>query len=164
MRKYAKRTLTETYLTECRCDACGADIGPTADVIERQEALTISLTGGFGSVFGDGVTLSTDLCQRCLQKRLGDVLHEDTPDEDAATSEEGCMACRLIKADYLGNYDHLAHTCGKIRCEACESFTWEGDRDEKYSGYGCGLSALALPRSIEEPGSEAPDWCPKRKR
>lgn len=74
MRRYGRRMVEEKALLECLCDGCGANI--SCDIIEAQEALHITFTGGFGSVFGDGVTFTTDLCQHCVQKRLGDVLTE----------------------------------------------------------------------------------------
>ena len=47
------------------CSKCRRVITP-AEWIDWQEVYTISFTGGYGSVFGDGVTVRVDLCQQCL--------------------------------------------------------------------------------------------------
>lgn len=63
------------------CDACGKtfDDQTMGGVIEKQEAMTIRLTGGYGSIFGDGYTIAADLCQHCLKLRLGDILKVEAP-------------------------------------------------------------------------------------
>ncbi len=54
------------------CDKCGKEITPE-DIMEWQESYSIVFTGGYGSVFGDGVTVTCDLCQDCLKDLIGDI-------------------------------------------------------------------------------------------
>lgn len=58
--------------TGIQCDDCGR-IDSVND-FEMGEYLRIDFVGGYGSVFGDGYRIKADLCQYCVQKRLGDVL------------------------------------------------------------------------------------------
>jgi antitoxin CcdA len=53
------------------CDVCGRR-ATTTDTFEYQEFTTIGVHGGYGSVFGDGVELECDICQRCLKEKLGE--------------------------------------------------------------------------------------------
>jgi len=58
----------QTYHNEVvsvTCNKCHKVITP-ADWVDWQEYQTISFTGGYGSRFGDGVTIRIDLCQDCL--------------------------------------------------------------------------------------------------
>ena len=64
---------TFEVITHYTCDACGKKIGPE-DWEESQEMLHWRMTCGYGSIFGDGDTISLDLCQHCIKARLGDVL------------------------------------------------------------------------------------------
>jgi len=57
-------------LAACACDRCGRRMNPD-EPGEWQERLSIDHLGGFESVFGDGNTVSLDLCQRCFQDVLG---------------------------------------------------------------------------------------------
>lgn len=52
------------------CDRCGREIMPD-EHSEWSEALRLRLTGGYGSVFGDGSRVEADLCQHCVKKLIG---------------------------------------------------------------------------------------------
>lgn len=57
------------------CDCCKKEYGlDLKDIFERQEFVSFSFIGGYGSVFGDGDRMEIDLCQHCLKQRLGDVI------------------------------------------------------------------------------------------
>lgn len=49
------------------CDKCGKDVDAD-DFVEEQEALFITDTGGYGSVWGDGTRWSISLCQDCWHR------------------------------------------------------------------------------------------------
>lgn len=69
MSKVVKGERTETiYDYDCICDSCQAKIEDT------QETLHWRMTGGYFSIFGDGVQMELDLCQECIKTRLGDVI------------------------------------------------------------------------------------------
>lgn len=63
-------TITAERLTAYVCDCCKTEIGPL-DWVESQELLHWRMTGGYGSVFGDGAHISLDLCQECVKNLLG---------------------------------------------------------------------------------------------
>lgn len=52
------------------CDRCGREITPN-EHSEWNEALRLRFTGGYGSVFGDGARVETDLCQHCVKELIG---------------------------------------------------------------------------------------------
>lgn len=53
------------------CDCCHKEY---TDDFEMQEFLCYHNTGGYGSVFGDGVEMNVDLCQHCVNKLLGEFM------------------------------------------------------------------------------------------
>ncbi len=53
------------------CSKCRKIIMPD-DHIEWQEYQTISFVSGYGSKFGDGVSIRIDLCQSCLFDLVSD--------------------------------------------------------------------------------------------
>ena len=57
------------------CDRCGEEIA-AENYLEFQEVVSIYINGGYGSVFGDGASLSCHLCQRCVKEILGKYLQE----------------------------------------------------------------------------------------
>lgn len=61
-------------IAEIQCDDCKVVVNVEDDPMEAQEFVSINLTGGFNSVFGDMSTVSLDLCQHCFKKRCGDVV------------------------------------------------------------------------------------------
>lgn len=68
MREYQSRTIQE--LAACTCDRCLRRL-TREEPGEWQERLSFNLSCGFDSVFGDGNTVSIDLCQHCIQEVLG---------------------------------------------------------------------------------------------
>lgn len=74
MRLFKDERLITKVLTGIECDCCHEVF---TDELDLQEMLNWSGRGGFRSVFGDGASLSLDLCQHCLKKRLGDVIRVD---------------------------------------------------------------------------------------
>jgi len=53
------------------CNSCKKRID---DLMEMQEMMRWRTVCGYGSIFGDGVKLSMDLCQDCIKKHLGDFI------------------------------------------------------------------------------------------
>jgi hypothetical protein len=51
------------------CDKCKREV---SDDMERQEAYSIELYGGYNSVFGDESHVRCDLCQDCLYELIKD--------------------------------------------------------------------------------------------
>lgn len=68
----SKHVLSETTETRYEygyiCDSCQTEIE------DAQETLHWRMTGGYSSIFGDGVQMELDLCQECIKTRLGDVI------------------------------------------------------------------------------------------
>ena len=54
------------------CDICKIEYDCDKECYEAQEFVHINSKCGYGSVFGDGVTVKLDLCQACFKGRLGD--------------------------------------------------------------------------------------------
>lgn len=52
------------------CDKCKKEYGAD-DILEIQEFQLIKFTGGYGSVFGDMLTVEADICQHCLKELIG---------------------------------------------------------------------------------------------
>ena len=70
MLTFATRTKEEQVAVECVCDRCGKKI-TSDDFVEWEEKYLVRLTGGYGSVFGDGEQIECDLCQACLHELIG---------------------------------------------------------------------------------------------
>ncbi|ENZ77882.1 MULTISPECIES: hypothetical protein [Ralstonia] len=71
MREYRTRTISEVVASTCnRCQRHLSADEPG----EWQERLSFDHSCGFDSVFGDGNTISLDLCQHCVQEVLGEWL------------------------------------------------------------------------------------------
>jgi hypothetical protein len=68
------RNQTVVEVAACICDRCQRRMSPEDDSVEWHERLSISFRGGYGSIFGDGHSISLDLCQRCVQETLGEWL------------------------------------------------------------------------------------------
>ena len=61
-----------------KCDRCSRILGKDAPM-DTQEVLHHEATGGYGSIFGDGVKWSITLCQICVKDVLGEwVVKEKT--------------------------------------------------------------------------------------
>lgn len=69
MRRYDFVEVKESQLVELTCSICKKDL--LADEMERQESFHLSQTGGYSSIFGDGVEVYIDICQHCFKKILG---------------------------------------------------------------------------------------------
>lgn len=76
MREYRHQTVQK--LAACTCDRCKRRLTP--DDGEWQERLSFDHACGFDSVFGDGNTISLDLCQHCVRDVLGQWLRITQPE------------------------------------------------------------------------------------
>ena len=56
------------------CDVCKTKYDYEKDDMEIQEFHHINFVGGFSSVFGDMNRVRGDICQHCLNKKLGEDL------------------------------------------------------------------------------------------
>ena len=74
MKKYKKIQRIEEQVNSITCDKCGKTSNYSKDVYQFQEHKTISVMGGYGSVFGDGDQLEVDFCQECLKEVIGKYL------------------------------------------------------------------------------------------
>jgi hypothetical protein len=70
MLRFGTRTVEEPILLECICDRCGKIITPD-NYAEWEEKQIIRFTGGYDSVFGDGIQVECDLCQSCWYALIG---------------------------------------------------------------------------------------------
>lgn len=74
MKTYKKITQETEVPVSLICDVCKKEYDYEKDVMEIQEFNWIGFTGGYGSVFGDNVTFYLDICQHCLNDKLGQYL------------------------------------------------------------------------------------------
>jgi hypothetical protein len=56
------------------CNKCNKEIFEDSDPIEFQEFLHWEMVGGYGSIFGDGSSISLTLCQQCVKDTLGNFI------------------------------------------------------------------------------------------
>lgn len=84
MREYRPRTIQE--LAVCTCDRCQRRLIP-GEPGEWQERLSFEHSCGFDSVFGDGNTVSLDLCQHCVREVLGEWLRITPPEKRIERSD-----------------------------------------------------------------------------
>jgi ribulose bisphosphate carboxylase small subunit len=66
----------QEYVSLIVCDVCGKGYNVSEDMMEAQEFQQIRFTGGYGSVFSDGVIMELDICQHCLKEKLGEYMRE----------------------------------------------------------------------------------------
>lgn len=71
--KLIRKRIKEHQVVSYTCDCC-KKVLPVEDWIEMQEMLHWRMRGGYGSVFGDGASISLDLCQACTEKLLGEFI------------------------------------------------------------------------------------------
>lgn len=71
MIRYKGVTKTIEEIAGVQCDRCRKEYD--APDFETQEFLHIKFTGGYASIFGDGVEVECDLCQHCLHKMIGEI-------------------------------------------------------------------------------------------
>lgn len=64
-----------------QCDKCGQMV-EVEDVCEYQEMLSVSFTGGYAAVLGDGETYMLDLCQHCVKDLLGPYLRKKSDERE----------------------------------------------------------------------------------
>ena len=70
MRKYDIVEVKQRELVEWSCSICKLDF--IKNQMEAQEVFHFSLNCGYGSVFGDGNEVYIDICQHCMEERLGE--------------------------------------------------------------------------------------------
>jgi hypothetical protein len=76
MINYKKEMVEQSIPTNMICDVCKKEYDFEKDVIETQEFQHIRISGGYGSVFGDGSRLQADICQNCFKKLMGEYLSD----------------------------------------------------------------------------------------
>lgn len=98
----------ESFVKQIRCDRCGclSELGE----VEFHESVSIELTAGYASVFGDGNDIEIDLCQHCLKLTLGPWLRVSDPEAKQALMQE-----------MLNRFDPVRHG-GESPTAADESF------------------------------------------
>jgi antitoxin CcdA len=77
MRKYRIEQVEQKIVDKVVCDVCKKEFDDKVDWEEVQEFHCIDFVGGYGSIFGDGVTMKADICQHCLKKLVGEYLVRD---------------------------------------------------------------------------------------
>lgn len=70
MLKTTTKTQEIKVIEGIMCDRCGRTASHYND-LEYQEFTRLSQRGGYGSIIGDGIEWSLDLCQHCLVKVFG---------------------------------------------------------------------------------------------
>ena len=103
MREYQTRTTQE--LAAITCDRCQQRLTPDGSN-EWQERLSFDHNCGFDSVFGDGNTVSLDLCQHCVWEVLGEWL---CIGPSSNTGEPGGLARTLVGMPDVGADADFAH-------------------------------------------------------
>lgn len=73
--KTVAKEIDEVKVVGISCDICKKTYD-SDDWEEVQEFHHIRFIGGYGSVFGDGCTVSLDVCQYCLKKMIGKYLED----------------------------------------------------------------------------------------
>ena len=71
--------VTVQQVVGCTCDVCKKTFNKNVndeEMLEVQEFVHISFTGGYGSIFGDMSEFELDICQHCLKEKLGQYLRE----------------------------------------------------------------------------------------
>lgn len=102
---------SQEVVTGFECDCCGKEV-PVSDTIEMQEMIPINISGGYGSVFGDGTELSGTFCQNCVKKLLGDYLKEDNDDWEPELTEE--QAKQILEWEGRMSWRRVAEEAAKM--------------------------------------------------
>lgn len=63
---YREVTKPVTQYVGFECSRCKRTFYSDNDLLETQECLSYRAVGTYGSVWGDGVVVEFDLCQKCL--------------------------------------------------------------------------------------------------
>lgn len=66
-----KKNIEIEVVSGVRCDICGKE---PDDEMDAQEMVHLYHEGGYASIFGDMSTVECDICQHCLEKKLGPYL------------------------------------------------------------------------------------------
>jgi len=76
MREYKieKVEVEEKTLDSVICNVCKRKYKWPEEEMEIQEFHRIHFVGGYASVFGDCVEMEGDICQHCLDEKLGEYL------------------------------------------------------------------------------------------
>lgn len=61
------------------CDICKKEYSYDKDIMDIQEFVGINIRAGYGSIFGDDSTVEIDICQHCLDDKLGQYLRINSP-------------------------------------------------------------------------------------
>lgn len=76
MKTFKKVEITEEHLEKIQCDSCNLVALKSSGQYEFQEFISIRISGGYGSIFGDCTIWECDLCQNCAKKILGRYLRK----------------------------------------------------------------------------------------
>lgn len=68
MEHWSRRSVIIEDVVAITCDICQQRYD---DPVEVQAFVQIDKTASFGSIFSDGTRIKCDLCQHCLQGKLG---------------------------------------------------------------------------------------------
>lgn len=73
MRETKEVTQTVEWTSAIICNKCGrtCKIPEESGDLELQEFLSVEWHGGYGSIFGDELHCSLDLCQHCVMETVG---------------------------------------------------------------------------------------------
>ena len=74
MIKYKTEKVERKVGESITCDICKKKFYYEKDWLEIQEFVYIRERGGYGSVFGDDLSIEADICQHCLKEKLGEHL------------------------------------------------------------------------------------------
>jgi len=77
MKKYKEEYIKREFLDSIVCDICQTEYNYEQDELELQEFISINFTGGYGSIFGDGMNVKLDICQHCLYMLIGGYIKYD---------------------------------------------------------------------------------------
>ena len=75
MQNTKTKLVEREYIESVTCDVCQRTFD---DVMDLQEMIFISFTGGYTSVFGDETTVEIDICQECFKDKLGEYVRLST--------------------------------------------------------------------------------------
>ncbi len=84
MLEYTSQTIA--VVSACICNRCQRRL--VTDDMDWQERLSISYRAGYSSIFGDGNTVSLDLCQQCVSEVLGSWLKIESSELNSAEDQE----------------------------------------------------------------------------
>ena len=71
MQLKTKKNIEVEEVIGMKCDVCNKTFN-SDDWIEVQEMVSITKTGGYGSRFGDGNTITLDICEECFYNQYAD--------------------------------------------------------------------------------------------